>query len=162
MTGGSPNLGLNGNDKPKMESVPSLISATAATAEAPKLSFSRALRSGRMWLFLCCSHGQVEFLNLSVNGILHICFVPLPASSRHRESELIPVFSGVNTLWGSQVVGSPYQVHGLQYGNMCVPVAPWSNLKRKAESTGDLYNRPPMDAFFGHIPGGFGRDSGSD
>ncbi|RVX16174.1 hypothetical protein CK203_014395 [Vitis vinifera] len=24
---------------------------------------------------------------------------------------------------------------------------PWSNLKRKAESTGDLYNRPPMDAF---------------
>lgn len=145
MTGGSPNLGLNGNDKPKMESVPSLISATAATAEAPKLSFFPSFEVGE--------NVAVPVLQ-SRPG-----FVPLPASSRHRESELIPVFSGVNTLWGSQVVGSPYQVHGLQYGNMCVPVAPWSNLKRKAESTGDLYNRPPMDAFFGHIPGGFGRDS---
>ena len=24
--------------------------------------FSRALRSGRMWLFLCCSHGQVNWV----------------------------------------------------------------------------------------------------
>ena len=39
MTDGCPNLGISGNDKPKMESVPSLISATAATAEAPKMSF---------------------------------------------------------------------------------------------------------------------------
>lgn len=39
MAGGCPNLGLRGNDKPKMESVRSLVSATAATAEAPKWNF---------------------------------------------------------------------------------------------------------------------------
>lgn len=39
MTGGCPNLELSDNDKSRMESVPSLISATAGTAEAPKLSF---------------------------------------------------------------------------------------------------------------------------
>ena len=86
---------------------------------------------------------------------------PLPASSRHGESDLIPVFSGVNTSWGSSVLGSPYQVHGFPYGNICVPVAPLSNLKRKVEPTGDFYNCPPIDASFGRIPGGFGRDSGT-
>ena len=86
---------------------------------------------------------------------------PLPASSRHGESDLIPVFSAVNTSWGSSVLGSPYQVHGFPYGNICVPVAPLSNLKRKVEPTGDFYNCPPIDASFGRIPGGFGRDSGT-
>lgn len=88
MTGGSPNLGLNGNDKPKMESVPSLISATAATAEAPKLSFFPSFEVGE--------NVAVPVLQ-SRPG-----FVPLPASSRHRESELIPVF-----FWGQYTMGFP-------------------------------------------------------
>lgn len=46
MTGGCPNLELSDNDKSRMESVPSLISATAGRAEAPKLSFSPSFGVG--------------------------------------------------------------------------------------------------------------------